>query len=295
MRKAPLFVTGLILTLSVSGCSDASGPESGFGRWILFTGKSATHPGADAVYAIRPEGGDVVKLTNGLGEAFFPRWSRDRSQIAFATGASGAFEVWTMRADRTGAHAVSNPNDFCNQYTRLSWSSGGDRILADCQMVNQFVITVSDRSSYSLTQRWANVADIPDWSPLGDRILFLRGTDTFVANLDGSQTSVVVSPATQSVWSPDGTRIAFVRTNANQSDMIFTANADGTNVRQLTFPVNRDISDDSPAWSPDGARIVYVRNDVSNLPAWFLHVMNADGSGDRTISPDTLLSTHPDW
>ncbi|MDA0206020.1 MAG: hypothetical protein O2795_11825 [Acidobacteria bacterium] len=58
---------------------------------------------------------------------------------------------------------------------------------------------------------------------------------------------------------------------------IFKANADGSNLQQLTFGNPYDYQ---PQWSPDGSRILY-------LAALFfsqIHVMGADGSNDVAIT-----------
>ena len=61
-------------------------------------------------------------------------------------------------------------------------------------------------------------------------------------------------------WSPDGTRIAF-RNALVGAYGIYTANADGSDVLQLTDGPN----DSWPSWSPDGTRIVFssTRSDPS--------------------------------
>ncbi len=59
----------------------------------------------------------------------------------------------------------------------------------------------------------------------------------------------------QLTWSPDGRRLAFVATPAdsvNGSTEIYTIDADGTNLVQIT---QNDVDDDSPVWSPDSTRL----------------------------------------
>jgi len=77
------------------------------------------------------------------------------------------------------------------------------------------------------------------------------------------------------VWSPDGTRVAFVRMQSGQQPQpgqIFVMNSDGTGVSRLTCLGSRD---DRPAWSPDGSRIAFARI-VGKTTA--IDVMQADGS-----------------
>jgi dipeptidyl aminopeptidase/acylaminoacyl peptidase len=83
------------------------------------------------------------------------------------------------------------------------------------------------------------------------------------------------------VWSPDGSRIAFVRNTQGtpvMSPAIFTMNPDGTDVRQISSGVRG--SDFWPSWSPDGTQVVFaaIRNED-----WGIWVVDADGSNEHMI------------
>jgi Tol biopolymer transport system component len=58
-------------------------------------------------------------------------------------------------------------------------------------------------------------------------------------------------------WSPDGTRIAFVRL-AGAGRGIYVMDADGSNLIQLTSP-DRPLRDHDMFWSPDSGAIVFTR------------------------------------
>jgi hypothetical protein len=101
-------------------------------------------------------------------------------------------------------------------------------------------------------------------------------------------------------WSPDGTRLAFVKGRD-----IWVMNANGSGLTALTS--NKEGQDADPEWSPDGTRIAFTRSEptpckltMSCLTAIedvvpHLHVMNADGSGVRAVSSGRWYEHDPAW
>jgi Tol biopolymer transport system component len=95
-------------------------------------------------------------------------------------------------------------------------------------------------------------------------------------------------------WSPDGKRLAYQR-DLNGS-AIYVINGDGTGEQRLSPTPGFDVT---PSWSADGTQIVYVRLHEApqpNVPPMTdIRVMNADGTGDHAILPNTLFSVEPRW
>jgi Tol biopolymer transport system component len=93
-------------------------------------------------------------------------------------------------------------------------------------------------------------------------------------------------------WSPDGARIAFVRTSASsQRQEIVVMNADGTDQRSLT-PAGE--SDSCPAWSPDGGQIALVRNILEDGSRHGqILVTNTDGSNQKRLTRSTEFDGSP--
>jgi hypothetical protein len=79
--------------------------------------------------------------------------------------------------------------------------------------------------------------------------------------------------AQRPTWSPDGTRVAYVRTPRQESEetSVLVAAADGSGERNITAGYDGDKTD--PAWSPDGDRIAFV-------------LRGATGSRLVTVRPD---------
>jgi Tol biopolymer transport system component len=79
-------------------------------------------------------------------------------------------------------------------------------------------------------------------------------------------------------WSPDGRSIAFVQKGDDGNVDVSVVRADGSEQPRLTS----DPGDDwGPSWSPDGQMIAFERDLPSGEE---LHVMNADGSRDRSLT-----------
>lgn len=79
---------------------------------------------------------------------------------------------------------------------------------------------------------------------------------------------------------------------------IYTVEANGGNLRRLTR--SRD-PEHQPRWSPDGTKIAYERDieigfDRDEIVRQrVIYVMNADGSGQRRLSPPRVTDSDPTW
>jgi len=122
-----------------------------------------------------------------------------------------------------------------------------------------------------------------------------------VTNLtDNGATSFDEKP----IWSPDGTKVAFVSdfTNAGRGEknvfvMQASAAAAGETVNlatQITRYSSGSKAIDDLAWSPDGSRIAYTRgNNAGDDSVW---VVNADGTTTFPLEiGGTGAKRHPTW
>jgi Tol biopolymer transport system component len=87
-----------------------------------------------------------------------------------------------------------------------------------------------------------------------------------IANGDGSANHAAlpdfVPDAFHADWSPDGGRIVFVADESDGTRDIWTAAADGSNVRKLVDCESPCRDAETPAWSPDGKTVAFIHLEV---------------------------------
>ena len=139
------------------------------------------------------------------------------------------------------------------------------------------------------------------WSPDGQKLALGEGA-ILVIDTDGSGQERLTSPVyngadLRPAWSPDGRTIAFIRYQpSDESEELWVMNADGSGQRRLA----RNAWHETPAWSPDGRRIAFVGRRGHKSGSYHsgsseLDVMNADGSGRRRLTRNTVRDSNPVW
>ena len=171
-------------------------------------------------------------------------------------------------------------------------------------------LTSDDGTAFVLDVATATVAPLSDqadggmdgehaWSPDGTRLAFSRlgasdfGSSVYVADADGSSAEVLVDDAAGPRWSPDGTRIAYLGTDP-------FAGASTLAVIELDGGEPLELADNAStaSWSPDGEWLAFMTApDMSSfgVPKGELRIVNADGSGLRTLAEAAPYATPPAW
>jgi len=143
---------------------------------------------------------------------------------------------------------------------------------------NLYIMEIDGSGSQRLTD---NVGDefSPEMSPDGNRILFLQWTQAgrslrVLDRVSRQETILPTKGVDRAIWSPDGSRIAFVR-----AGRLFRMRSDGSEESSITFGTD----DRDPYWSPDGTRIAFTRG-------LRVFLVNADGSGLQPVSDEPRAS-----
>ena len=177
-----------------------------------------------------------------------------------------------------------------------------DRIVFISDRTGNPEVWIMDRSGGNQAQL-TNTLDIegsPKLSPGGSQIAFERWTSSsfnpriWVMNADGTNQHQVTAARTPNpdagvvlsdrlpAWSPDGTKLAFVREGIFVDTGILTMNVDGSDPHVLVASPQPDRIDGF-AWSPDGTRFAHSFDYVGQSGSHII-VANVDGSGSFELT-----------
>lgn len=110
-----------------------------------------------------------------------------------------------------------------------------------------------------------------------------------IADADGQGAATALTspePIISPVWSPDGSKLAYVSFEKKKPVIYVHSLASG----QRSIVANFKGSNSAPAWSPDGRRLAVVLSKDGNSQ---LYAVNADGSGVQRLAQSGGIDTEP--
>lgn len=249
----------------------------------------------DGIGLVNPDGSGQTSWTYEGTDA---AWSPDGKKIAFEAGDYDQFgSIMVANADGTGLTQLTDGGGGEDKWP--SWSPDGSKILFWRSTSGTYVINADGTNLTALPQQGL----FAKWSADGSKIIYratfsLYDNGIGIANADGTNPTELQTGTynpSYPAWSRDGTRIAFSAIDTSTYDLtsaIYTANPDGSDVRQLTS----GSYDEMPAWSPDGKQLVFYRNGdyVHSGESNGVWVVNADGSG-LTMLVASSWAYFPAW
>jgi len=224
------------------------------------------------VYVVNADGSEEQLLAAGAGPG---RWSPDGSEVSiFCCDDGGAAHL--LNPDTGEVRRLEPQDPTLETYCGGAWSPDGERLVCE-------TFGVDDPS--------------------------LNGMYSIRAADGGGLTRITSNPGGTDMpgdYSPDGTRLVFMRWHDMRPVGLFVTNVDGSEVRQLT-PGDMILDDSGHAgsWSPNGNDILFVarESEEHHKAIW---IVNADeGSPEQLpITPacggplgaaDEYGCHSPDW
>jgi dipeptidyl aminopeptidase/acylaminoacyl peptidase len=269
------------------------------GKWVAFT-VGTTDLEKDKrntdLWMVGFDGGEEIRLTSSPDGESSPRWSPDGRYLSFLSSRGTEEEkklgaqIWLL--DRRGGEA-SKLTEIKGGVGEYVWSPDGKRL----------VLVVTDQDPADEPEKmegWKRKTAPPI---VIDRYHFKEDRDGYLKRFDShlwlfDVASRKAEPLTKGpysdespVWSPDGTRIAFVSRRGPDPDRnpdsdVFVVDAKpGAEVRQLT---SREFPDAGrPAWSPDGLWIAFLFGEEPRFSAYSqgrLAVVSSAGGAPKVLT-----------
>lgn len=254
---------------------------------------------------VRPAGVAAATLTPAAPAQPTPATADLSGRLAFASNRDGNWEIYLMSADRPDA--ARRLTDHAADDLYPAWSADGTQIAFASRRDGNaeiYVLRLADGALSRITHRpseeWA-----PAWSPDGTRLAYQSDrngqSDIYVSTLTTTITGTLALGEVRLTpwqgnhetpkWSPDGRLIAFdsdldVDAPVHASINLYLMNADGTSPRRIFSHA------ESPAWSADDKALAF--NGLRG-GRWQIMVMNADGSGYRTLATGPADARYPTW
>ena len=246
--------------IELGSTSDATASPNG--DKIAFV---AAEGGHTEIFTANADGSNVKRLTSGTLSADQPAWSPDGTRIAYRLSANySPARIWVVNADGTNPRAITN--DAPGEHHHPAWSpaqSDGRYRIAYAQ--------AAMKDGYMRAQIWSVRDD---------------GTDRQIVS-DESVGAYDDEPS----WSPDGTRIVFVRSG----QQLVVVKADRSEWPLLMADLEGEQL--SPAWSPDGSLIAFVSSHEIDPDGYAkqIYTVRPDGSGLRRRTFDRSQKGNPTW
>ncbi len=269
------------------------------GAQITYTSTNATSSSDPFLYAdlnVADADGTHARVLLANARAMSnPAWSPDGRFIAISTAETGIEDhVSVVAVDGSG---ITDLGDFGAGAWSPSWSQDGTRlaIIVGEEPFTQHIWIVDRDGTNARQISQGSYKEIGEdggaamWSPDGTLLLFGGGDlsalyGQFIVGLDGAPERLVDANGDNGVWSPDGSRFAYLRAGTGSGPSVVIADRTGKEIRVLAGQYAWHM----PVWSPDGTRIAITddRPGVLNTPGTPVTViLDAVGDAAPVIIP----------
>jgi Tol biopolymer transport system component len=255
-------------------------------------GFSSSRSGDFEIFAIDPQGKNIVQLTDAAGADHYPVWSPDGKKIAFCSERDGNPEIYIMNAD--GSKPKNITNNPARDAERPGWSPDGRKIIFQSNRDGNVEIYLmnADGSEIQRLTRDSLQHDIhPAISPDGRSVVYTvlniqkKRSSVYVMDIAGNNKRMLAEEGSFPSWSSDGRYIVFQSQRDNKkgemgrpTPEIYVMNSDGSNPKNVS---NNEYWDYYCYFSPAGKEIVFTSNRDGNQE---IYTMDIQGKNVKRLT-----------
>lgn len=152
------------------------------------------------LWSMRPDGTDLVQITNLGANVSGPSWSPDGSTIVFAAYLNGRNDLHVIHPDGTGLLQITDSSTIPDSVMEPQWSPDGTKIVATAMSGHgSYLVTMNPDGTtvHQLTTSGCLFDTAPSFTIDGTHVLFTRADPfnaTFSIPADGSAQAVELGP-----------------------------------------------------------------------------------------------------
>jgi dipeptidyl aminopeptidase/acylaminoacyl peptidase len=255
----------------------------------------ANRNGAANIYAMDPDGKNIVQLTNSRDYKLFPTWSPNGKLIAYLIGIAAGLppKLMVMNANGSNPHQINigkaiaiSPPTWSPDSTQIAYISVRSRptdsglYIIDVTGNREQKLKISIPINFSYTPPADNIAltdaFAPSWSPDGKTILLFGGLGT------AEKTTLLVTL--------DGKTVRpFLDFGADFNFLLMNPDC---------VPADSHCVGTDASWSSDGTQVLFVGLESSGQQFTRVSIDVADASGavlTELPSNDKMMAYFPTW
>ncbi|WP_328949834.1 FG-GAP-like repeat-containing protein [Streptomyces sp. NBC_00184] len=242
----------------------------------------------------------LVPTGDGLPKATYesPVYSPDGRHLAFISE-DGYGDIWVANPDGSGARpVVMDVQDPDGWVTQLTWGPNSDMLYLGFQSMpghdrlRLMKVNLDGSGLDYVLPDQPNVFDgQPSVAPDGT-LAFLHGSSIMVYDPRTGGTPTLLTWGLQPAYSPDGTKLAFVRqASGGGGPQVFVRDLAGGQEKQITEDGGGVIY---PSWSPDGTKLAYLAGGT-DMRLTVHSATAAGGPGTALTDGDVQGEGRPAW